>query len=69
MFTLLQVRADLEPLVNLVGSELPDRNAANQLRKRILAEAQVDLRNLHKLSGYHGRRVSGTYRSGYPLQS
>jgi len=40
---LLKVRANLEAFINLIGFQLPDRNPANQMGKRILAEAKEDV--------------------------
>src|SRR5579883_163378 len=56
---LVEVGADLKPFVNLIGTELPDGNTADELSKRLLAQAQVDIRNLHKESGYHGKAALG----------
>ena len=39
----LQVCANLEAFVDLVPFQLPDRNPPDQLRKRILAKAKVDV--------------------------
>src|SRR5206468_2474215 len=64
---LIQVSPNLEALINLVRSELPDRNTADQLREALLPEASVDLRNIHNLSEYHGCPNLRTNRSGYPV--
>src|SRR5262245_40492827 len=40
---LLQMGADLETFINLVSFQFPDRNPADQMGKRILAEAKVNV--------------------------
>src|SRR5579863_4964032 len=54
-----KMRSNLKSLIDLVRFQFSDGNAANQLSKRFLAQAQVNICNLHKKVGYHGRVPSG----------
>ncbi len=48
-----QVHARFETVVELIGFEFSDGDAADELRERVLAEAEEHLVKLHKTPEYH----------------